>query len=371
MRSLKSSFSRRHFLMISIAACSTVILTNCQSATHVKSDAKSSTSRVTDNPKTLHIYTWADYSNENVYKQFEQKAGIKVVADVYDSNENMLAKMQAGGGKQYSIIYPSDYMVREMIKLKLLNNLDQTQVKGLENLSERWQNPPYDPSNAHSIPVSWGTTGLIYNTDVISNAPNDWQYLWDNQEKLKGKMTLLDDVREVMGATLKSLGYSYNSTSSAELAQAFNKLKELRPALASFQTFGWEDQLIAGDLALCMTFSILGNALTRDNKNLSYIIPKSGTSVWTDTMVIPVGAPNLNAAYEWINFMLDPENASDAVKLMNFATPNKKAFELLPTELKENTNLFPTKDMMKTFEGIVPVDEIETYDRYWTELKSG
>ncbi|HEY9880484.1 MAG TPA: spermidine/putrescine ABC transporter substrate-binding protein [Leptolyngbyaceae cyanobacterium] len=366
--------SRRRFLQFSAAAVSTVALANCQRQQSAPSSGTSSQAapKATGSDEPLHIYTWADYSNEEVYQRFTEKTGIKVVADVYDANETMLAKLQAGGGKQYSILYPSDYIVQEMVDGNLITEIDHSKLKGLDNLRDRWQSPPYDPENKHSIPVSWGTTGLIYNTDLIKSAPEDWNYLWDNQKALSGKITLLEDVREMMGVGLKSLGYSYNSTDPKEIEAAYNKLRELKPAVVAFKSFGWEDQLIARDLALSVTYSVVGNALPQEHPNLQYVIPKSGSSIWTDTMVIPQGAPNPEAAYAWINFMLEPENAAFAVEKLTFATPNQSAFDLLPNELKESKTLFPPDDMLEKCEGIEPLDDatLDLYDKYWTQLTS-
>ncbi|GAB4478680.1 MAG: ABC transporter substrate-binding protein [Elainellaceae cyanobacterium] len=371
-----SQSTRRRFLQFSAAAVSGVALSNCGRAPSDSGTAPDASPAASSSPAgtasgPLHIYTWADYSSPALYQRFQEKTGIEVIADVYDGNEVMLAKMQAGGGNQYSILYPSDYMVRQMIELELLTKIDQSRLPGLANLRDRWKDPLYDPKNVHSVPVSWGTTGFIYNSNVLNPGPEDWDYLWENKDKLARKMTLLDDPRETMGAVLKSLGYSYNSTNPTELDAAYQKLRELKPAVRSFESFGWEDRLIAGDLVLCMTYSILGNALPADHPELKYVIPKSGTSVWTDTMVIPTTAPNVDAAYEWMNFMLDPETAAFASSELKFATPNQKAFDLLPAELQSNTNLYPDDAMMATFEGIKDLGaDNEQYDKLWTQLKA-
>ncbi|NJO39521.1 MAG: spermidine/putrescine ABC transporter substrate-binding protein [Cyanobacteria bacterium CRU_2_1] len=363
--------TRRRFLQFSTAALSAVALANCQRRQSESPTAEAQPNAQATNSEPLYIYTWADYANEEVNQRFTEKTRIEVVTDVYDSNETLLAKMQAGGGRAYSILYPSDYMVKQMIDLDLLTELDHSQIAGLNNLLAQWQSPPYDPNNTHSVPISWGTTGFIYNTQVLSPGPMDWNDLWEDTDRFAGKITLLDDVREVMGATLKSLGYSYNSTNPAELEEAYQKLLELKPAIASFQSFGWEDQLISGDLVLSMTYSILGNALVLDNPDLDYVIPNSGTSVWTDTMVIPTTAPNPDAAYAWINFMLEPENSAFAVEKLQFATPNQAVVDRLPKELTGNTDLFPTSEILAKCEGIAPVENaIEIYDQYWTRLKS-
>ena len=165
-----SASTRRRFLQIAAAAFSTAALANC---------AQSSPNAAPADARTLYLYTWGDYSSETLYQKFQQETGIKIVADVYDSNETMLAKLQAGGGDQYSLIYPSDYMVRQMIDGNLLLKLDTAKLKGVENLIDRWQNPVYDPQSAHSVPFNWGTTGIIYNTKLIKADPQDWNFIWE------------------------------------------------------------------------------------------------------------------------------------------------------------------------------------------------
>lgn len=372
--------TRRRFLQFSAAATAAIALSNCArnnisgastGSTETESNAGSSPSSTGSDDKTLYLYTWGDYNNETLYQRFTEKTGIKIVPDVYDSNETMLAKIQAGGGDQYSLIYPSDYMVRQMIESNLLLKLDPAKLTGLDNVMARWKNPAYDPNSAHSLPFNWGTTGLIYNTKLIKTEPEDWNFLWENQAELSGKMTLLDDLRETMGMVLKSLGYSYNATDPAQLEAAYQKLIEIKPNIAGFKTYGWEDQLIGGDLAICMTFSALGNLLPTENDNLKYVIPQSGSSIWTDTMAIPAKAPNPDAAYAWINFVLEPENAAFAAQELKLGTPNQAAFELLPTELQNNKTLYPTSEMIKVGETIAPVGSaLDLYEKYWTEAKS-
>ncbi|HEY9737616.1 MAG TPA: spermidine/putrescine ABC transporter substrate-binding protein, partial [Trichocoleus sp.] len=276
-----------------------------------------------------------------------------------------------GGGDTYSILYPSDYMVAQMLEMGMLTELDKSRIKGTENLLDKWANPVYDPGNTHSIPYSWGTTGLLYNRELVSGTPEDWSYLWDNKEDLSRRITLLDDVRETMGAVLKSLGYSYNATDPQQLEEAFARLNELKPHLASFKSFGFEEQLLGGDLAMVMSYSVDAIAATLEDERMEYVVPASGSSVWTDTMVIPTSAPNVEAAYAWINFMLQPEVSKDAVERLSFATPNGAAFDLISDELKNNKDLFPSEDVLANCEGIAPIGDVITlYDRYWTEITS-
>jgi spermidine/putrescine transport system substrate-binding protein len=321
--------------------------------------------------KQLYIYTWSSYTDQPLLERFAKETGIKAIADVFDSNEAMLSRLQAGGGGAYSIIYPSDYMVDKMVELDMLTPLDFSRITGINQLLPRFQNPAYDPGNRHSVPLSWGTTGLIYNTKKLKQAPEDWDYLWKHQQELSQRMTLLSDVREVMGAVLKMLGYSYNSTNVQQVQQAYEKLVELKPSVASFTTDAWRDQMLSGDLLLAMCYSSDANEVIGENEDLQYVLPKSGSSFWMDTLAIPKTASNIEGAYDWINFMLQPDVAAQICERLSFATPNKVAFNKLSSKVQSNQNLFPPESELKLCEGIAPVGDFsEVYDNYWTKLTS-
>ena len=367
-RIFPANSTRRQFLKNSAATISGLALSSCgwrladvQSAPAVKGSADQ-----------LYIYTWAGYTDNALLDRFAEKTGIRVVADVFSSNEEMLARVQAGGARAYSIIYPSDYMVVQMTELGLLTPLDHSSLGGLDRLKKQFQNPVYDPGNRYSVPLSWGTTGLIYNTEQLKEAPEDWSYLWEHKQELARRMTLASDVREVMGAALRMLGYSLNSTNQEQVKQAYEKLVELKPAIASFTTDAWRPQMLTGDLKVAMCYSSDANEVISDNDKLKYVVPKSGSSLWTDTLVIPKGSPNPEAAYKWINFLLQGDVAASLVERLSFSTPSEDAFSLLTPELRENELLFPSEAVLKNCEGVAPVGKfMEVYDRYWTQLTSG
>jgi spermidine/putrescine transport system substrate-binding protein len=320
----------------------------------------------------LYLYTWSNYASEALIQEFQAETKIRVIGDVFDSNETMLAKMLAGGGGAYSVISPSDYMVKRMVELKIIRELDHSQLVGLDTLLPRFQNPVYDPQNRHSIPITWGTTGLVYNAAKLKQPIEDWEDLWRYQDVLQKRITLFDDVREVMGAVLRMLGYSYNSTDAAELKQAYEKLQELKPAIAAFTTDAWRDQILAGDVLVAMSYSPDAISVTQESPDLKFVIPRSGTSVWTDTMVIPTSARNVDGAYAWLNYILQPTVATQFSTNLNFATANQAAYEELPAELKNNTTLFPPETLLANSQGIRLVgDFAEVYDTYWTKLRSG
>lgn len=372
-----SATTRRHFLLGSAAALSSAFLTNCArnvagNTSTETAASPSETSTATTDPQTLYIYTWSSYTDDELLQAFEAKTGIKPIVDIYESNEVMLAKMQAGGGSQYSIIYPSDYMVTQMIDLDMLSEIDKSRLQGIDQLIDNWKSPVYDPNNAHSVPYAWGTTGLIYDPEVLGDEVQNLDYLWDNMNEFERPITLLNDVRETMGAALKNLGYSYNSTDPEEIEAAYEQLAELKPTVAAFLSNGWEEQLASGDLSIAMAYSVDALALIDENPNLTYVIPDKGTSLWTDTIVIPTSAPNVDAAYEWINFMLNPDNSAQLVERLKFATPNQAAYDKLSADLKSDENLFPAEEILSKCEGIAPLPQetSDLYDRYWTQLTS-
>lgn len=317
----------------------------------------------------LYIFTWSQYTEPKLLQNFSRQLGIKVLSDEYDSNDAMLAKLIVGGGGTYSIIYPSDYFVKKMLEQDLLIEIDHSKIVGLENLSPRFKNPIYDPGNRYSIPFAWGTTGLLYNSEKLETPPEDWEYLWQNQRKLHKRVTLVNDVREVMGAALKMLGYSYNSQNETELKQAYEKLRILKPSIASFATDAWQNQILAGDLLIAMCYSGDAVKVAKENPKLKYIVPRSGSSLWIDTIVIPKNSPNLAGAYAWINLNLTPQVAAEMTQLLKIATPNRAGFELLPQQLQTNTDLFPPDPIVEKCESLQPLGKFEeVYQTYWNKL---
>jgi len=363
-----SSYSRRQFLKTSLAALSSTSLAGCGwTLAEVRSDRPQ-----TSNSNELRIYTWSNYIDETLLKEFTAQTGVRVIADTYDSNDVMLATFQAGKGVAYSVVYPSDYAIAKMLDLKLLAALDKSRISGLENILGKFQNSIYDPGNRHHVPVSWGTTGLIYNSEKLNPAPEDWDYLWQNRNTLSRKMTLLSEPREVLGASLRAQGFSYNTTNPTELKKAYEKLADLKPAIATFTTDAWRDQLLAGDLLLAMGYSIDGVLVAQENPNMKYVVPKSGSSLWTDAMVIPKTAPNPEAAYAWINYMLQPAVAAQVTERLFFATPNQAAFDQLSTDLRDNQALFPPDSVVERCENLKPLPQKseELIEKYWTKLTS-
>jgi spermidine/putrescine transport system substrate-binding protein len=371
--------TRRRFLRYATAASAGFVAASCaqrvtQGDTISASSSSNSASNAASNtdPKSLSIFTWSNYIDEQLVQEFKDKTGISVRFDVFDSNEAMLAKYQAGGADQYSIIYAGDYMVPQMVELNLLNVLDQARIKGLENLRSQWQDPVYDRGNRHSVPTNWGTTGLIYDPALVGGEIKSWQDLWADTEKFARKVTLVNDMREVTGATLLALGHAFNSENADEIKAVYAQLAKFKSAIAAFLSNGWETQLVAGDVLVSMGYSQDATSLIAEHPNFKYVIPETGGSVWSDTVVIPKTAPNVDAAYEWINFLLEPEVSKGLVERLNLATPNQKSFDLLPAEMKAKTSIFPEEGVLAKCGTSMPIGQeaLGLIERSWTELTS-
>lgn len=380
------SISRRKFLknaaLATSALAGTAGLASCGifeagTPTSSDSDGEDVVRPVTQDKKTLYIYGWATYvDNSEVLEGFTKETGIKVVGDAYDSNEVMLAKLEASGGRSgYSIIYPSDYMVTQMRDLKLLQPLDKKLLPNLKNIASEFLDLPHDPNAVFSVPVSLGTTGIAYNVkaiaSIIGEEPTDWSYLWEHKDKLR--ITLVNDPREVMGMALHISGGSYNSTEPEKIEQAFMKLRELMPAIANFTTDAWRDPLASGDLMMCMAFSGDAISLARQDPNIRYFLPNSGTSIWTDTVAIPRGASNIEGAHAWINYVMQPEIAAKISDANSFGTTNKLAKSMIPDDLKAIAALEPSEAMIAKSGRISKLEPevLQIYDGYWTRLITG
>jgi spermidine/putrescine transport system substrate-binding protein len=318
--------------------------------------------------KELHLYSWADYLHPDTIPEFERRYGIKVVYDTFASNESLLAKMQAGGG-DYDLIVPTSYMVRQLKKLQLLRPLDKDRLPNFKNLMSRFQNPAFDPHCRYSLPYTWGTTGIGYNSAVFPDDANlDWDVFWD--KRLAHRMTLLDDERETMGMSLKRNGHSYNTTSPELLRQACQDLAKQKPLTMCYTSDQVIVHLASSDSLLSLVYSGDAYQAARDNPQVRYQIPASGASLWTDNLCIPKSARNPENAHLWMNYMLEPEVAAATANYTRYATPNQKALPLVQADLLKDKNIYPPEDLLQKCEELGDIGSaIFLYDRLWTELK--
>ena len=319
--------------------------------------------------ETLYLYTWADNFDEEVLEEFEEKFNVRVKYDVMSNNEELLAKIRTGGSG-YDLIQPSDYMVETMIKLDLLQELDQGNIPNLQNMSAQFRNLPYDPDNKYSVVYTWGVTGIAYNKKFVTDPVDSWADLWD--PKYAGKVVLLDDSREVIGMGLKKLGFSNSTQDQAQLESAVGELKLLLPNILAFDTDNIKQKFISEEVWIGTVWSGDASLIVEENADMGFVIPEEGSTIWADNYAIPRGAKHKDLAEKFINFMLNPEISVRNYESIGYGDPNEKAIPLHSEEYLSNNTIFLSDDEMSRTEWLGDVGEaLQQYDQFWTELKSG
>jgi spermidine/putrescine-binding protein len=322
--------------------------------------------------KELHVYNWSEYIDPEIYADFEQEFGVKVIEDTFASNEDLLAKLQAGA-KGYDVIVPSDYMVSIMNELELLAEINYDNIPNFENIDAKFKDPPYDPGNKYSVPYQWGTTGIGYNAELFEDPPDSWAYLFDPAVagEYAGRMSMLNDSRETIGAALKYLGYSINSTSEQELEEAKQLLIQQKEWVSAYDSDGFEDLLAAGEVDIGHGWSGDYFAAAEEAEQVWYIIPKEGGVIWTDNLAIPKSAPSQYTAEAFINYLLRPEVGAKITNYTWYGSPNKASDEFIDADILEEPAIYPPPEVMDKLEFIRDVGEATSlYDRIWTEIKA-
>ncbi len=297
---------------------------------------------------TLTVYNWGDYIDEDLIKQFEKKTGIKVIYETFDSNEAMMTKIEQGG-TNYDVAIPSEYTIDKMKQDNLLIPLDHSKLPNLKNIDQRFMDLPFDPENKYSVPYFWGTVGIVYNPKMLNGKKiTSWNDLWNPD--LKNQILLIDGAREVMGMGLNSLGYSLNDTNKKHLLEAKAKLDGLTPNVKAI--VGDEIKMLMAneEASIGLVWSGDASEIMSENEDLDYVVPKEGSNLWFDNMVIPKTAKNIDAAHKFINFMLDPKVAAKNTEYVGYSTPNKQALKHLPKEVVEDERFYPSPELTKKLE---------------------
>ncbi|MFH0932304.1 MAG: spermidine/putrescine ABC transporter substrate-binding protein, partial [bacterium] len=253
----------------------------------------------------LNVYNWEDYFGETTIADFEKEFGVKVNLESYDDEDTMLSGVQSDPRK-YDIAVASDILVKEMINMKLLAQIDKANIPNFKNIGNEFKNPSYDPNNEHSIPYMWGTSGIAINRKYIKEAEPSWAILWN--PAYKGKIAMLDNMQDVIGAALKYGGYSANSIDPAELGKARELLLKQKPLVRSYEDdLAIKEDLISEKIWAGHNYSGSGTSATEENKDVEYVIPKEGGFIWTDNLLIPIGAQHKYTAEVFINYILRPD----------------------------------------------------------------
>jgi spermidine/putrescine-binding protein len=336
---------------------------------------------------TLNLYNWADYiptgslaeesELDDLLAKFEEEHGESVTLTIFNSNEDMLAQIDAGAS--YDVVVPSDYMVATMRKADLLVELNRIAIPNLDaNISELFQDPGYDPGNRFSAPYQWGTTGIGYLFGSIDDSEGvSWAVLFDPEVAAPnaGFISLLDDTRETLGSALKYLGYSLNTTNPDEVDEAAQLISDARDHLAAFNSGSYWTLLGSGEFDVSQGWNgdFLGEfdriseydedgELTYDAyEDFGYAIPVEGSAAWVDTMAIPTTAEHPCTAHAFVNFMLDAENGGTLTNFNYYASPNEAAIPFIYEDILTWDAVYPPPETMEILEFFVDLGDFENY----------
>jgi spermidine/putrescine transport system substrate-binding protein len=331
----------------------------------------------------LSVYNWDDYIDEQILLDYEARYGVRIIYDTYASNEDLLAKLQAGA-TGYDVIFPSDYMAGQMIELGLLAPIDAEALPNFANIGEAYRDAPYDPGNAHCVPYQWGTTGLAYRAGFepfATSAPNSWAYLFEPElleQFSQDGVNVLDDQRELLGAALFYLGYSPNSTERVELEAARDLILRAKPYYKTFNASDYFTTLMPAD-EIVFSHAWSGDAAAAywntfdeatGDGNWYYAIPEEGAVRWQDNICIPASSQRQATALHFMNYLMEPEVAAAVTNFTYYASPNEAAREFIDEEILNNPGIYPPPEVMAKLEFLRNLgDAVFLYDEMWTAIK--
>lgn len=316
----------------------------------------------------LHIYTWADYIKPELVQQFEQENNCRIVIDTFDSNEAMYAKIKAGA-TGYDLITPSSYMAKIMYDQLMLLTLDKTKLPNLANIDPEYLKIAVDPGMEYSAPYMITYTGIGYLADKVTDVQPTWKML--ERADLKGRMTMLNDMRETIGAALKSLGYSLNTINDDELAAAKAVVIGWKRNLAKFENEQYKTGLASGEFLLVHGYSGDILKVKEENDAIEFLLPLEGFSLSCDDMVIPKTAKETVLAYKFINYIHTPAVAAANTEYITYLCPNAPSYALLSEEVRSDPGIFPSPEVRARGEVLQDLaDNNQKYTRIWDEIKA-
>jgi spermidine/putrescine-binding protein len=324
--------------------------------------------------KELNLYGWSEYVPQELLDAFAQEYKVKVNYDTYASNEELMAKLQAGK-TNYDVIIPSDYTVSILVGQKMLEPIDLDHIPNFVNVDDQFKNLPYDPGNKYSVPYQWGSVGIAVNTAKVTQPIKKFADLWD--PAFKDNLVVLDDEREILGMALLVLGYDKNSTDPAQLEAAKQKLIELKPNIKLFDSDSPKTALLSGEVVAGVVWNGEAALAHQENPQITYVLPEEGMGLWYDNLAIPSGAPHKDAATAFLNFVLRPDMSILVTKAFPYSSVNKAALELLKTQDPDTYKQYmefpatnPPADAIKKGHIIIDVGDATTlWDKAWTEFK--
>jgi spermidine/putrescine transport system substrate-binding protein len=320
-------------------------------------------------PPKLRLFAWSNYFSDELLATFTQRTGIPVEVSYLSSNEELFAKLKAGADG-YDLIQPSDYMVRQLVREGMVQPLDHRKLPRLSGILPEYKNPSYDPGLAHSVPIAWGTVGIAVDTAKVK-VPVDgvgWSMLFQSPDPKR--TSLLDDMREVFSIALILKGIPVNTRNETELAQAKADVASAKDRVLLF-TSEPKALLVKEELAIAHCYSLDAAQAKRERASIEYFIPKEGANAWTDNLAIPKGATQVEAAHQFLDFLLEGESMAKLAAEKKIAVTHEDALKLLKEEDRNDTTVYPPADVRKRLNYLEDLgDTTRVVSRLWTELKS-
>lgn len=322
-----------------------------------------------EGPKqVLNIFNWSEYLPQSVIDKFEETYNIKVNYSTFSSNEEMLAKLMAGGAN-YDIAVASDFMVEVLQKQGLIKEINKDNLPNIKNMGAQFMDLPFDKGNKYSLPYMWLAGIIAYDSSKVPEGSiSSYEDLWKGE--FKDSLVVLDDQRAIIGITLKKLGYSLNETSPEALAKAKEELRKLKPNIKAYDSDSPKTSLINGEAKAIFAWGAEGALALRENPNVKYVIPKEGLFLQQDNFVIPKDAKNVKAAELFINFIMEPEISAEISQHFPYGNPNVAAYPLIDQEIMQDKAVYPPGEEFNKGEYLKDVGEkITDFDKIWSEVK--
>ncbi len=328
--------------------------------------------------KSINVYSWGEYianganGNLNVNKEFTKRTGIKVNYKTFQNNEELFAKI-SGGGADYDVIIPSDYMVSRLIEKEMLAPINFENIPNFEFIDDQFKNLDFDPKNIYSVPYMWGLIGIFYNKKEIQKSEEQitWDILWD--EKYKNKILMFDNAKDAFAISFMRLGHSINTTDQTLWRKAADELIKQKPLVQAYVMDQIFDKMGNEEAVLAPYYSGDAATLIKTNPNIGFVIPKNGTNRFVDSMCIPKTSKNKDLAEKYINFMCETDIALANVSHTGYSTPQIETYKKLPQEIKENEIFYPKSDVIRKSQVFInlPNNINKLMDELWVEVKSG
>jgi spermidine/putrescine transport system substrate-binding protein len=318
---------------------------------------------------TLHLFTWDDYLNPELIVKFEKEHGCRLVVDIFDSNEAMLAKLKAGAAG-YDVLVPTSYMVKVLAREGLIVELDKSKLPNLSHVDPEYlENLAFDKEMKWSVPYMLAPTGIAYVSDRVEGIEPTWRVF--ERADLKGRMTMLNDSRETLGAALRTLGHSVNTIDEGQIAEARDLVIQWKKNLAKFESDQYDSGLASAEFFVSQAYAGDAFQVQEENEAIEFVLPEEGTTVACDDLVISKDAPNPDLAYAFINFLTEPGNAAVNMEYIYYLAPNKTAYDLVSEEFRSIEALFLDEETMENCEVIDDLGENNRlYNAAWDLVRA-